>query len=237
MGYYSDLRISITKRDYLSMIEKNKASSIDCNYLLLPDNAIIKEFKKDGNSCILIQLDSLKYYKEFEAVQQFEEYLSKTRNGYVFLRIGSKWDDIEYRNTAKIKALEEPFKFIEMIKKKAIKEITNKKTKYTKTKMEYIYTDKDDILEFYESNSKIYNDIKEQYDQNIQFKLFLNVDTNETESLSVLQMRKADEDTYSEIIKEYIPIESALYYLGYQDEEELLKEINESEKSEEELEY
>lgn len=236
MGYYSDLRIAMTKRDYLSIIEKNKASSIDCSYLLLPDNARIKEFEKDKNACILIQLDSLKYYKEFEEIQQFENYLSKTKNGYVFLRIGSTWDDIEYRNNAKIKALEEPFKFIKQIEKKAIKESTSQKTKYAKTKMEYIYTEPNDILEFYESNSKIHNYIKEQYNQNIQFKLFLDVDTNKTESLSVLQMRKANEDKYSEVRTEYIPIESALYYLGYQDEEGLLQEINENNDNEEEFE-
>lgn len=236
MGYYSDLRIAITKRDYLSMIEKNKVNSIDCSYLLLPDNARIKEFEKDGNNCILIQLDSLKYYKEFEEIQQLEKYLDKTKNGYVFLRIGTTWDDIEYRNTAKIKALEEPFKFIKQIEKKAIKESKKQKTKYAKTKMEYSYTDKNDILEFYESNSKIHNYIKEQYNQNVQFKLFLDVDTNKTESLSVLQMRKANEDKYSEIITENIPIESALFYLGYQDEEGLLQEINENKESEEEFE-
>lgn len=236
MGYYSDLRIAITKRDYLSIIEKNKTSSIDCSYLLLPDNARIKEFEKDKSACILIQLDSLKYYKEFEEIQQFENYLSKTKNGYVFLRIGSTWDDIEYRNNAKIKALEEPFKFIKQIERKAIKESISQKTKYAKTKMEYIYTEPNDILEFYESNSKIHNYIKEQYNQNIQFKLFLDVDTNKTESLTVLQMRKANEDKYSEVRTEYIPIESALYYLGYQDEEGLLQEINENNDNEEEFE-
>lgn len=236
MGYYSDVRIAITKRDYLSIIEKNKTSSIDCSYLLLADNARIKEFEKDKNACILIQLDSLKYYKEFKEIQQFENYLSKTKNGYVFLRIGSTWDDIEYRNTAKIKALEEPFKFIKQIEKKAIKESTSQKTKYTKTKIEYIYTEPNDILEFYESNSKIHNYIKEQYNQNVQFKLFLDVDTNKTESLSVLQMRKANEDKYSKVRTEYVPIESALYYLGYQDEEGLLQEINENNDNEEEFE-
>ena len=52
-----------------------------------------------------------------------------------FFRIGDGWDDIEYRNTARFKELEIPFKFIQNIEKKARKDLLselNTKIKNTK---------------------------------------------------------------------------------------------------------
>lgn len=40
MGYYSDLRLSITKRDYLIMLEKDEKNSNSCAYILSPDNVV-----------------------------------------------------------------------------------------------------------------------------------------------------------------------------------------------------
>ena len=95
MGYYSDLRLSITKRDYLIMLEKDEKNSNSCAYILSPDNATVKGYKANGVECIFIKQDSFKYYKEFEDIQLLEKYLSETKNGYVFFRVGDGWDDIE----------------------------------------------------------------------------------------------------------------------------------------------
>lgn len=103
------------------MLEKDEKNSNSCAYILSPDNAIVKGYKVNGVECIFIKQDSFKYYKEFEEIQLLEKYLSETKNGYVFFRIGDGWDDIEYRNTARFKELEIPFKFIENIEKRLVK--------------------------------------------------------------------------------------------------------------------
>ena len=156
MGYYSDLRIAITKRDYLCMINKNKENFIKCDCIINPDIARIFEYRTNGVEYIVLIQASIKYHKEFEEIQQFEKYLKEAKSGYVFLRIGDKWDDIEYRNNAKSKELEEPFKFIQQIEEKAISRFLSKDMKYSKTQMQYIYTDKYTILDFYDGNKEIY---------------------------------------------------------------------------------
>lgn len=226
MGYYSDLRIALTKRDYLCMVNKNKENFIKCDCIINPDIARIFEYKKNGVEYIVLIQDSIKYYKEFEEIQQFEKYLKEAKGGYVFLRIGDKWNDIEYRNNAKNKELEEPFKFIQQIEENTINRFLSKDMKYSKTQMQYIYTDQYTILDFYDGNKEIYNYIEKAYKQNIQFKLCIDIDINKTDALISLQMRQPNEDNYSEYNREEMPIDCILYYLGYQNEETFLRDIN-----------
>ncbi len=103
MGYYSDLRISVTKKDYLAMLKKDKKNKNACNYILDKDESYVHEYRKNGVECVFIRRDSLKYYKEFSDIQMLERYLREAKSGYVFVRIGDKFDDIEYKNTAKYK--------------------------------------------------------------------------------------------------------------------------------------
>lgn len=124
MGYYSDLRIALTKKDYLRMLEKDKKHN-RCAYILNEDNAYITEYLENNVECVLLQQFNLKYYKEFEDVQLFEKYLNETKNGYVFMRIGERWNDIEYRNKAKYNELEVPFEFIKTIRERTTKELLN----------------------------------------------------------------------------------------------------------------
>lgn len=116
MGYFSDLRVTVTKDDYDKMVKKDSKNFGICKCFLDDGNAYISEFCINGIKCILIGQYDFKYYNEFEEVQQFEKYLKQAKDGYVFLRIGGKYDDIEYRNTAKLKELETPFNFIEVIR-------------------------------------------------------------------------------------------------------------------------
>lgn len=234
MGYYSDLRIALTKKDYMGMLEKDKENK--CDFILDEDKAYVKHYSENNVECVLLQQFSIKYYKEFESVQMLEKYLGETKNGYVFMRIGDRWDDIEYRNTAKYKELEVPFGFIKTIQDKTKKQILNNKKEYEKTFNEYLFTKKSDILEFYESNKEMYNSIKEKYDNNSQFKLFLEVDTSKDNALSVLYVRTPEEDKYQVYKTEELDTSSALFFLGYPNEEEFLNELNANNEEEEEFE-
>ena len=146
MGYYSDLRVAITKKDYIKMLEKDNQKNI-CKFILDKDNAYIKEYSENNVECVLLQQFNFKYYKEFEGIQLFEKYLSEAKNGYVFMRVGERWDDIEYRNTAKYKELEVPFKFINIIREENARKMNIEKLENKQTKKEYIITNTKEIIE------------------------------------------------------------------------------------------
>lgn len=237
MGYYSDLRLSITKRDYLIMLEKDEKNSNSCAYILSPDNATVKGYKANGVECIFIKQDSFKYYKEFEDIQLLEKYLSETKNGYVFFRIGDGWDDIEYRNTARFKELEIPFKFIDSIEKKARKdllfELNAKNRRYKITSKDHVFTNKIDILEYFRNNKKFKEKLKEEYDNNIQFKLKIHIDISNKEAEVILYSRNPEEEYYVEKERNSINLDSAILSLGYSNQELYLKSINQKEDEEE----
>lgn len=231
MGYFSDLRVAVTKRDYLTMLDKNKQSSIKCNFLLEPNDAYIKEYEENGVNCVLIQQFDLKYYKEFEDVQQFEKYLKEAKSGYVFLRIGGRWNDIEYRNTAKYKELEVPFKFIKSIKEKANQELLselNSESKYYKvTSKQFTITEERDLLEYYGDDKKIKALIEEKYNSNVQVKLVLDINTINNETKVTLYFREPKKEKYVEFKTEYPDMNQTLLFLGYPNKSAFLKDINE----------
>lgn len=237
MGYYSDLRLSITKRDYLIMLEKDEKNSNSCAYILSPDNATVKGYKANGVECIFIKQDSFKYYKEFEDIQLLEKYLSETKNGYVFFRVGDGWDDIEYRNTARFKELEIPFKFIENIEKKARKdllsELNTKNKKYKITSKDHIFTDKIDILEYFKNNKEFKELLKKEYDNNMQFKLVIHIDIANSDAEVTLFSRSPKEEYYEEKQRTNINLNSAISSLGYSNKDLYLKSINQEEEEEE----
>lgn len=226
MGYYSDLRIAITKRDYIAMLKKDEKNLNKCKNILNNEYGYITEYKENNIECVVLQQYDLKYYKEFEEVKQLEEYLSETRSGYVFVRTGERWNDIEYRNTSKLKELEKPFEFIKIIEEKTKEQILNKSKKYKITSEQYVFTDKKDILEYCESNSELCKSIKEQYDKGIQYKLILTLDANDNNASVMLFARKPEEQEFKEIKSDEIDKESALWFLGYANEEEFLNDIN-----------
>ena len=233
MGYCSDLRFSITKRDYLIMLEKDEKNSNSCAYILSPDNATIVQYKANGVECVFIEQDGFKYYKEFEYIQLLEKYLRETKSGYVFFRIGEGWDDIEYRNTARFKELEIPFKFINNIEKKARKdllfELNSKNKKYKITTKDHIFTDKIDILEYFKNNKEFKEKLKKGFDNNIQFKLKIHIDIPKEDAEIILYSRKPKEEYYVEKERNSINLDSAIVSLGYSNKELYLKSINQEE--------
>jgi len=127
MGYYSNLKVTLEKQDYLEMLEKSKLNSNELNLFDGDKLANIKDYEVNGIECVVIDHYSVKYYEEFEEIQEFEKLLDTAKQGYVFLRTGNSWDDLEYRNTAKIKELEHPFKFIQATRETVEKEFEEKK--------------------------------------------------------------------------------------------------------------
>ena len=109
----------------------------------------IYEYKENNIDCVCIRSDSLKYYKEFSEIQMFEKYLSEAKSGYVFFRDGDRFDDIEYRNTAKYKELEVPFEFIDQIRNQTINQVKIKDANYEKTEKKCIILNIDEIIHFF----------------------------------------------------------------------------------------
>lgn len=124
MGYYSDVKIAVTKKGY-EKIKKDQEKFAD--YKLL-DFFEVEEFAVNEKAFILLRTeDSIKYYKEYEDIEQLEKTLSKLKDGYVFARFGEERGDIEFRNKTKIEELLEPFEEIREIADNLHKEFEKEK--------------------------------------------------------------------------------------------------------------
>ena len=97
MGYYSEVMIAVTKKDF-KKVEDAQAKMTE-NLL---DYVNKHDYKENNKDCVFMYWDSLKYYKEFEEVQALEKSLSKLKDGYVFCRLGEESGDIEFRKRTKI---------------------------------------------------------------------------------------------------------------------------------------
>ncbi len=113
MGYYSNVMITVTSRDF-KQIQKDQEQIGESELLEI---ANIEEYNKNGQDCVYIKWESIRYTKRFEAIEQLEKSLINSRDGYVFFRLGEKETDIEFRNTAKIEELKEKFYFLENVNK------------------------------------------------------------------------------------------------------------------------
>ncbi len=121
MGYYSTVMISVTKKGY-EKIKKDQEKFADYELLKLFN---VSNFGKDNSLILMETEDTIKYYPEYEDIQQLEKTLSKLKDGYVFVRLGEENLDIEFRNNAKIKELLEPFDFIKELSDNLNKEFKN----------------------------------------------------------------------------------------------------------------
>ena len=80
MGYYSDVMIATTKKDYNKIV--NVLNKLPDKYLI--ENVDVEEYKENNIECVFFRFDYIKYYKEFEDIQTLEKSLSKAKDGYVF---------------------------------------------------------------------------------------------------------------------------------------------------------
>ena len=118
MGYYSEVMIAVTKKDF-KKVEDAQAKMTE-NLL---DYVNKHDYKENNKDCVFMYWDSLKYYREFEEVQALEKSLSKLKDGYVFCRLGEESGDIEFRKRTKIPELMKEFQFIRDIRKKLNEEL------------------------------------------------------------------------------------------------------------------
>lgn len=119
MGYYSDVMIATTKKDYNKIV--NVLSKLPDQYLI--KNIDAEEYKENNIECVFIRWDYIKYYEEFEDIQALEKSLSKAKDGYVFCRLGEENGDIEFRKRSKLPELMKEFDFIREINNSLNKEL------------------------------------------------------------------------------------------------------------------
>lgn len=229
MGYYSDLRITLTKNDYLAMLKKDEKNKNICNFILDEYESYIYEYKKNNIDCVCIRSDSLKYYKEFSEIQMFEKYLSEAKSGYVFFRDGDRFDDIEYRNTSKYKELEVPFGFIDQIRNQAINEVKIKNANYEKTEKKFTILNNDEIIDFCKADKHMVDEIKAWSKDGVQFKLILDVDAKKENSSAEIYLRKPEDEQYLLWSAGKVKTETALNFTGYPNVEVFLQDLNNEE--------
>lgn len=161
MGYYSEVMIAVTKKDF-KKVEDAQAKMTE-NLL---DYVNKHDYKENNKDCVFMYWDSLKYYKEFEEVQALEKSLSKLKDGYVFCRLGEESGDIEFRKRTKIPELMKEFQFIRDIRKKLNEELKeeqenkqNINKEETQTKQKIVYTNnKYDVLNMFENKIEMTKD-------------------------------------------------------------------------------
>ena len=158
-----------------------------------------------------------------------EKYLNETKSGYVFLRIGDGFDDIEYRNTAKYKELEAPFGFINQIRNQAINEVKIKDANYEKTQKQCVILNTDEIIDYCSADKKMVNDIKQWSKEGVQFKLVLDIDAKKENSSAEIYLRKPEDEQYLLWSAGKVKTETALNFIGYPNVEVFLEDLNKKE--------
>lgn len=96
MGYRSDVRIVMKKKDYpkFSKYVEDYIAEKQAQYNLMEHIDV----KEEGAQTIYIGWDYLKWYKEYPEVQVVHNALNKFRNeglSFTFARMGDNYDDYE----------------------------------------------------------------------------------------------------------------------------------------------
>ena len=119
MGYYSNVMISVTKKDF-NKIENEQKKILD-NVLL--EDLEVEDYKENDRECVFAHFGYIKYYKQYEEVKLLEKRLNNLKDGYVFCRLGEEAGDIEFRNRTKLPELMKNFEFIREISKQLNEEL------------------------------------------------------------------------------------------------------------------
>ena len=119
MGYYSNVMIAVTKKDF-NKIENEQKKILD-NILL--EDLEVENYKENDRECVFAHFGYIKYYKQYEEVKLLEKRLNNLKDGYVFCRLGEEAGDIEFRNRTKLPELMKNFEFIREISKQLNEEL------------------------------------------------------------------------------------------------------------------
>jgi len=108
MGYYSNVMIGVTKKDFNKI--ENDLRKIPNNYLL--DVLDVDDYIENDRECVFAHFGYLRYDKEFEEVQLLEKSLEELEDGYIFLRLGEQFPDVDFRKRTKLPELMKEFEFL-----------------------------------------------------------------------------------------------------------------------------
>lgn len=125
----------------------------------------------------------------------------------------------------------------ELIAEEKQKEIINNSVENKQTKKEYIITNTKEIIEYCKGNKDIINFINEEFYVGTQFKMILNVDALKDEASATLYLRTTMDEKYNILSAETIDIKKALKFLGYQNKEKFLEDLNRVRVNQEEEEF
>lgn len=108
MSCYSNVMIAVTKKDFEKI--ENEQKKIKNNILL--ENIEVDNYKENDIECVFVHFGYIQYKKEFEEVELLEKNLSELKDGYVFLRLGEEFTDVDFRNRTKLPELMKEFEFL-----------------------------------------------------------------------------------------------------------------------------
>jgi len=123
MGYYSNVMIAVTKKDF----EKIESKQKKIPYNILLDDIKVDEYVENGRECVFAHFGYVKYNEEFEEVQVLEKSLEELEDGYIFLRLGEQFPDVDFRNRTKISELMKEFEFLRELRDSITKELKEEK--------------------------------------------------------------------------------------------------------------
>ena len=142
--------------------------------------------------------------------------------------VNAHWEEIEEKLCNYVKEKQNE------VEKHIEKDIFELKQIYTKTSQNYVYIDKQDILDFFDYDCKLIEKITNQYDNGTQYKLELEVDINKELSEFRLYSKAKEEKQYIKSYEGKLNLDSVLYFLCYSNYESFLMDINDSNDIEEE---
>lgn len=119
MSCYSNVMIAATKKDF-EKIEKEQ-EKIKNNILL--EDIEVNNYKENDIECVFVHFGYIQYKKEFEEVELLEKNLSELKDGYVFLRLGEEFTDVDFRNRTKLPELMKEFEFLRELRDSITQEL------------------------------------------------------------------------------------------------------------------
>lgn len=119
MSYYSNVMIAVTKKDF----EKIESEQKNIPYNILLEDIKVDEYRENDRECVFAHFGYIQYKEEYEEVQLLEKNLSELKDGYVFLRLGEEFADVDFRNRTKLPELMKEFEFLRELRDSITQEL------------------------------------------------------------------------------------------------------------------
>lgn len=89
------------------------------------ENIEVDNYKENDIECVFAHFGYIQYKEEYEEVQLLEKNLSELKDGYVFLRLGEEFADVDFRNRTKLPELMKEFEFLRELRDGITEELKN----------------------------------------------------------------------------------------------------------------